>query len=122
MIYGYIKNLYLTIMGCLMGGRVKNITKCINAMLRYKNYDLQFTMSYNLQKEALKKGCSRVDTRCKCKGPISNCAKCLLLLVIIISSCPKRALVWGNCREKLRVEIFVRVLRSSEVISLILCK
>ena len=28
----------------------------------------------------------------------------------------------GNCRERLRVEIFVRVLRSSEVISLILCK
>ena len=32
------------------------------------------------------------------------------------------ALVWGNCRERLRIEIFVRVLRSSEVISLILCK
>ena len=32
------------------------------------------------------------------------------------------ALVWGNCRERLHVEIFVRVLRSSEVISLILCK
>ena len=57
-----------------------------------------------------------------CTMPISNCAKCLLLPVIIISSCPKHALVWGNCRERLRVEIFVRVLRSSEVISLILCK
>ena len=32
------------------------------------------------------------------------------------------ALVWGNCRERLRVKILVRVLRSSEVISLILCK
>ena len=31
-----------------MGGRIENITKCINAMLQYKNYDLQFTMSYNL--------------------------------------------------------------------------
>ena len=28
----------------------------------------------------------------------------------------------GNCHERLRIEIFVRVLRSSEVIALILCK
>ena len=40
----------------------------------------------------------------------------------LILLCLKCALVWGNCRERLRIEIFVRVLRSSEVISLILCK
>ena len=40
----------------------------------------------------------------------------------LILSCLKCALVWGNCREMLCVEIFVRVLRSSEVISITPCK
>ena len=46
----------------------------------------------------------------------------LLFASFLISSCPKCTLVWGNYCERLRIEIFVRVLRSSEVISLILCK
>ena len=40
----YIKSLSLTIMGRLKGGRIKNITKCIDTMLQYKkiiSYDLQ---------------------------------------------------------------------------------
>ena len=50
-------------------------------------------------------------------------AKCKQLFAgFPVLSCPKCALVWGNCRERLCVEIFVRVLHSSEVISLILCK
>ena len=40
----------------------------------------------------------------------------------LILSCPKCALVWGNCCERLCVEIFVRVLHSSEVISITPCK
>ena len=40
---------------------------------------------------------------------------CLLVFLFLILSCPKCALVWGNCCERLRVEIFVRVLRSSRV-------
>ena len=57
-------------MGHLKGGQIKNITKCINTMLQYKNYELQFTMSYNLQKEALKKGRSRVLTSCQLSGSL----------------------------------------------------
>ena len=53
---------------------------------------------------------------------IPPCCCKWLFAGFLISSCPKRALVWGNCCERLRIEIFVRVLRSSEVISLILCK
>ena len=49
--------------------------------------------------------------------------KCKVLFAgFLILSCLKCALVWGKCHERLRVEIFVRVLSSSEVISLILCK
>ena len=33
----------------------------------------------------------------------------------LFSTCPKCVLVWGNCCEQLRVEIFLRVLRSSRV-------
>ena len=55
-----------------------------------------------------------VSTFYICKMPISNCAKCLLLPVTIILLCPKCALVWENCCERLR-EFFVRVLRSSRV-------
>ena len=50
----------------------------------------------------------------------SNCK--VLFAGFLILSCPKCALVWGNCHERLHVEIFVRDLCSSEVISLILCK
>ena len=57
-------------MGLLKGGQIENITKCINTMLRYKNYELQSTMSYNLQKEALKKGHSRVLTSCQLNGSL----------------------------------------------------
>ena len=39
----------------------------------------------------------------------------LLVFLFLILSCPKRALVWGNCCERLHVEIFVRVLRLSRV-------
>ena len=39
----------------------------------------------------------------------------LLVFLFLTLSCPKRALVWGNGCERLRVEIFVRVLRSSRV-------
>ena len=46
----YIKSLSLTIMGCLKGGQIKNITKCINTMLRYRTYELQFTISYTFTK------------------------------------------------------------------------
>ena len=57
---------------------------------------------------------------------LAHCANshfCVLLFAgFLVSSCQKRVLIWGNCHEKLRVEIFVRVLCSSEVISLILCK
>ena len=57
------------------------------------------------------------------EGSPWHLARCFLLVFLfLISSCLKCALVWGNCRERLHVEIFVRVLRSSEVISLILCK
>ena len=38
----------------------------------------------------------------------------LLFASFLISSCLKRALVWGNCRERL-CEFFVRVLHSSRV-------
>ena len=41
-----------------------------------------------------------------------------LFVGFLILSCPKCALVWGNCHERLRVVIFVRVLCSSEVISI----
>ena len=60
----------------------------------------------------VKSGDSNIVTMCKW----------LYFVGFLILSCPKRALVWGNCRERLHVEIFVRVLHSSEVISLILCK
>ena len=39
----------------------------------------------------------------------------LCSLLFLTLSCPKCALVWGNCCERLGVEIFVRVLRSSRV-------
>ena len=43
-------------------------------------------------------------------------ARCFLpVFLFLILSCPKCALVWGNCCERLCVEIFVRVLRSSRV-------
>ena len=57
-------------MGRLTGRRIENITECINAMLWYKNYDLQFTMSYNLRKEALKKGRSGVLTSRQLNGSL----------------------------------------------------
>ena len=57
-------------MGHLKGGRIENVTKCINTMLRYKNYELQFTMGYDLRKEALKKGRSRVLTSCQLNGSL----------------------------------------------------
>ena len=37
---------------------------------------------------------------------------CCLLVFLL---CPKRVLVWGNCCERMRVEIFVRVLLISRV-------
>ena len=40
---------------------------------------------------------------------------CLLVFLFLILSCPKHALVLGNCCERLHVKIFVRVLRSSRV-------
>ena len=46
--------------------------------------------------------------RLRCKMPFAG---------FLVSSCPKRAWVWGNYCERLHVEIFVRVLHSSEVIS-----
>ena len=46
----------------------------------------------------------------------------ILFAGFLISLCPKCALVWGNYCEWLRVEIFVRVLCSSDVISLKICK
>ena len=43
-------------------------------------------------------------------------ARCFLpVFLFLILLCLKCALVWGNCCERLRVEIFVRVLRSSRV-------
>ena len=39
----YITNLSLTIMGCLKGGRIENIMKCLSTMLQNKDYCLQFT-------------------------------------------------------------------------------
>ena len=39
----------------------------------------------------------------------------LLVFLFLTLSCPKCALVWGNCCERLCVEIFVRVLHSSRV-------
>ena len=54
---------------------------------------------------------------------VANVCFCQLLFAgFLFSLCPKHALIWGNCHEKLCIEIFVRVLCSSEVISLILCK
>ena len=55
--------------------------------------------------------------------PIMQEAFCQPLFAgFLVLSCLKRALVWGNYCERLCVETFVRVLHSSEVISLILCK
>ena len=60
-------------------------------------------------------------TQTKSEAP--KCAWSFLqVFLFLILSCMECALVWGNCHERLRVEIFVRVLCSSEVISLILCK
>ena len=43
-------------------------------------------------------------------------ARCFLqVFLFLMLSCPKCELVWGNCCERLCVEIFVRVLRSSRV-------
>ena len=65
--------------------------------------------------------CPTSDDRQKPK--YANGSLCKLLFAgFLVSSYPKRALIWENCRERLHIEIFVRVLRSSEVISLILCK
>ena len=49
--------------------------------------------------------------------PIMQTAFCRILrfACFLVPLCPKRALVWGNCCEQLRVVIFVRVLRSSRV-------
>ena len=50
----------------------------------------------------------------RCFSPLY--ARCFLpVFLFLILSCPKCALVWGNCCERLRVEIFVRVLHSSRV-------
>ena len=54
------------------------------------------------------------------RNNMHNCFSPVFLFLIL--SCPMCALVWGNCCERFRIEIFVRVLRSSEVISLVLCK
>ena len=43
------------------------------------------------------------------------CTVLLLVILFLILSCPKCVLVGGNCCERLLVEIFVRVLRSSRV-------
>ena len=47
----------------------------------------------------------------------AHCARFLFCInaSCLFSTCPKRALVWGNCCERLHVEIFLRVLRSSRV-------
>ena len=65
---------------------------------------------------------TRTDVTIAIRGDTLQQCKQLKFIRFLILSCPKRALVWGNCHERLHVEIFVRVLRSSEVISLILCK
>ena len=48
--------------------------------------------------------------------PLQTAFCCKLLFAgFLVPSCPKRALVWGTVVRGLRVEIFVRVLRSSRV-------
>ena len=65
---------------------------------------------------------SRGALQARCKMLLAgflpvNCAQRVFRFLCSFAcfTCPKHALVWGNCCEWLRIEIFVRVLRSSRV-------
>ena len=75
-------------------------------------------MSTPYQEEALPKEVRLEDILPKryCKMLFANYARLFLpVFLFLILSCPKHALVWGNCCERLHVEIFVKVLHSSRV-------
>ena len=72
------------------------------------------------RKELFDSSLDTVNVSVNTELPMDSCT--ILFARFLVSLCPKHVLIWGNCRERLCVEIFVRVLRSSEVISLILCK
>ena len=57
--------------------------------------------------------CEQTFARCCLLGSMQGCF--LLVFLSLILSCTECVLVWGNCCERLCIEIFVRVLRSSRV-------
>ena len=81
-------------------------------LVKWKNQNLyQVCSDFRILNEKLVK----INHACTMLFPGSMQGCFLPVFLSLILSCTKWALVWGNCCERLGVEIFVRVLHSSRV-------